>query len=331
MERSAQPALAIVGPTASGKSCLAIEVAKRYNGEIINCDSVQVYRGFVIGAAKATSDQQQGIPQHLLDIAGPGHDFTAGDYAREARNALHDISSRRKLPIVAGGTGFYLNALLHGLSPAPLRDEPLRDRLRRVSVRRPAALHRLLRLVDVAAAARIHPNDHQKLIRAIEIAATTRRSPTEVQSEPRDELRGYRILKIGLAPPRALLHESVNQRTAQMFASGLVEETRELLSCGYSPESKPMQSLGYQQALRVIAGATSESQAIEECQAKTRQYVKRQMTWFRRDKDIHWMEGFGTDRQLQSNVFALVSDFLRSFWEADSDGGSSEKGTNTAC
>src|SRR5690242_12525287 len=139
MERSAQPAVVIVGPTASGKSCLAIEVAKRYNGEIVSCDSVQVYRGFVIGAAKVTGDQQQGIPQHLLDIAGPGDDFTAGDYAREARKALRDISSRRKLPIVAGGTGFYLKALLHGLSPAPLRDERLRDRLRRASLRRPDA------------------------------------------------------------------------------------------------------------------------------------------------------------------------------------------------
>ena len=186
MERPAQPAVAIVGPTASGKSCLAIEVAKRYNGEIINCDSVQVYRGFVIGAAKVTSDQQQGIPQHLLDIAGPADDFTAGDYARQARKALEDISSRRKLPIVAGGTGFYLKALFEGLSPAPLRDEPLRDRLRRISLRRPAALHRLLRHIDSAAAARIHPNDHQKLIRAVEIAITTRKSVTAVQTEPRD-------------------------------------------------------------------------------------------------------------------------------------------------
>jgi tRNA dimethylallyltransferase len=331
MERSGRPTLAIVGPTASGKSCLAIEVAKRFNGEIINCDSVQVYRGFVIGAAKITPDQQQGIPQHLLDIAGPGDDFTAGDYAREARKALREISSRRKLPIVAGGTGFYLKALFHGLSPAPLRDEPLRERLRRVSRRRPAALHRLLRLVDAPAAARIHPNDHQKLIRAIEIAVTARKSLTEVQSEPRDELRGYRILKIGLAPPRALLHESVNRRTTEMFASGLVEETRDLLSCGYSPQSKPMQSLGYQQALRAIAGAASQSEAIEDCQAKTRQYVKRQTTWFRRDKDIHWMEGFGTDRQLQRNVFSLVADFMGSFAEADSDGVSSDEATDTAC
>jgi tRNA dimethylallyltransferase len=331
MERSAQPAVAIVGPTASGKSCLAIEVAKLYKCEIVNCDSVQVYRGFVIGAAKVRGDQQQGIPQHLLDIAGPGDDFTAGDYAREARKALRDISSRGRLPIVAGGTGFYLKALLHGLSPAPPRDEALRDRLRRASVRRPAALHRLLRLIDFAAAGRIHPNDHQKLIRAIEIAATTRRSVTEVQGEPRDELRGYRILKIGLAPPRTMLHEAVNQRTARMFASGLLEEARELLAVGYSPESKPMQSLGYQQALRVIAGEASEAEAIEDCQAKTRQYVKRQMTWFRRDKEIRWMEGFGTDRQLQMDVFSLVSDFMRSFVHSDSQARSSEKATNTAC
>jgi tRNA dimethylallyltransferase len=331
MERSAQPAVVIVGPTASGKTSLAIEIAKRYNGEIINCDSVQVYRGFVIGAAKVTRDQQQGISQHLLDIAGPGDDFTAGDYARDARNALRDISARRKLPIIAGGTGFYLKALLHGLSPAPPRDETLRDRLRRATVRRPAALHRLLRQIDIAAAARIHPNDHQKLIRAIEIAAAARRTVTDVQSEPRDELGGYRVLKIGLAPPRHLLHEAVNQRTTRMFASGLLEETRELLAMGYSPESKPMQSLGYCQALRVIAGRATENEAIEECQARTRQYVKRQMTWFRKEKDIHWLHGFGTDQHLQMDVFSLLYEFMGSFFQSDSNGSPSGQATDTAC
>jgi len=310
MKELRYPAVVILGPTASGKSHLANEVAKRYNGEIVNCDSVQIYRGFVIGAAKATQAEQREIPHYLLDIAGPDDEFTAGDYAREARKVLISISERRKLPIVVGGTGFYLKAVLHGLPVAPLRNQSLRSRLQRVRIRRPAALHRLLTAADSAAAARIHPNDHQKLIRAIEIASSSRESTSEKLEDVHQELSPFRILKVGLSPPRPLLHEAVNNRTMQMFTSGLLEETRQLLATGYGPESKPMQSLGYRQAVQVLSGTASLSAAIEDCQAKTRQYVKRQMTWFRKEDDVHWMEGFGTDCEIQADVFSLVAGFL---------------------
>lgn len=312
MEPSPHPALVILGPTGSGKSQLAIEVASQFGGEIVNCDSVQIYRGFVIGAAKATHEEQQGIPHHLLDIAGPEDEFTAGDYSREARKVLVEISGRGKLPVVVGGTGFYLKALLHGLSPAPLRDASLRERLRRVQLRRPAALHRLLNAIDPAAAARIHANDHQKLIRALEIAFRARARVTDVQSAPRDELRGFRTLKMGLSPARALLHDAVNQRAAAMFELGLIEETRALLAAGYTAESKPMQSLGYRQALQYISGSLKLSEAIEQCQAKTRQYVKRQMTWFRKEQNVCWIHGFGADAHVQAHAFSLVRHFLLS-------------------
>ncbi len=305
--------LVILGPTGSGKSHLALRLAEAFHGEIVSCDSVQVYRGFSIGAAKATPEERQRVPHHLLDLAGPGEEFTAGDYARAARAALADISSRGKLPIVAGGTGLYLKALLHGLAPAPRRNESLRERLRRIALRRPAALHRLLTSFDRAAAARIHSNDHQKLIRALEIAITERTTVTAVHSRSRDPLDGYSILKIGLNPERVLLHAAVNRRSAEMFAAGLIEETELLIASGYGIASKPVQSLGYRQAVHVLRGELSLSEAVQQCQTKTRQYVKRQMTWFRGEQDVCWLDGFGTDaRVFERAVAALRASLLSS-------------------
>jgi tRNA dimethylallyltransferase len=214
--------------------------------------------------------------------------------------------------VVCGGTGFYLRALLSGLSPAPPRDNRLRDRLARIAVRRPMALYRLLTRIDSQAAGRIHPNDIQKLIRAIEIAALSGKTTTEVQSLPRDVLEQFRILKIGLQPPRDELYDALNQRTIELFKRGLIRETKDLLREGYAVTSQPMQSLGYRQALDVISGKLSEPEAVRECQLRTRQYAKRQLTWFRAERDVQWIPHFGSEESARRIAFEYVGVFLAS-------------------
>ncbi len=292
--------IVILGPTGSGKSALALSLAERCHGEIINCDSVQVYRGLDLGSAKTPPDQRRGIPHHLLDIAGPEADLTAGAYASLARTVLAELSTRQALPLVVGGTGFYLRSLLDGLSPAPGRDPALRQRLYKVTERRPSALHRLLSRRDPSAAARIHPNDHQKLIRAIEISA----DPAPLS--PRQPLTGYSVLKIGLNPSRPELHQRLNQRTAAMFRDGLLAETQALLDAGLPANAKSLQSLGYKQAVQVLVGQLTVEQGIEKCQTRTRQYAKRQITWFRRETDVHWLDGFGDDPAIQARAAHLL-------------------------
>lgn len=305
------PLIVVAGPTGSGKSSLALDIAVQFNGEIISCDSVQVYRGFDIGAAKLPLVQRRGIKHHLLDCTGPDVEFTAGDYMRHARAALHDVASRGKVPVVCGGTGFYLRALLWGLSPAPLRDTDLRLRLTKIAQRRPVSLHRLLARFDPSAAERIHPRDGQKLIRAIEIAHVEQSSLSHVQARPRNPLIGYAVLKIGLNPNRSELYDTLNCRASAMFASGLIPETEKLLQIGYKRDSKPLQSLGYRQTLQLLDGDLSLDQAITECQAKTRQYAKRQLTWFRADKEMNWLSGFGSNSECRRAALSLVSCHLQ--------------------
>jgi tRNA dimethylallyltransferase len=305
------PLIVILGPTGSGKSALSVAIAEAANGEVVNCDSVQVYKGFEIGAAKIPQGERRGVTHHLLDIAGPGDDFTAGDYSRCARTILRSVSERSKLPVVCGGTGFYLRSLLVGLSPAPQRSEAVRKRLTRIAERRPSSLHYLLRRSDPAIAARIHSNDFQKLIRAIEMARMAAEAASAVQAQPRDELKGYRVLKIGLDPDRNELYARLNRRSAAMFASGLVEETQRLLHAGYGRNSKPMQSLGYAQAITLLAGEITLEDAVAECQMRTRQYAKRQMTWFRREPEVQWLRGFGTDAKIRGEALEIVERFLQ--------------------
>lgn len=293
----------VLGPTASGKSDLALCLASKLQGEIVNFDSVQLYRGFDIGSAKPSANALATVRHHLIDIVDAPVEMTAGEYARRAADALRAIAARGSTPILAGGTGFYLRALLNGLCPAPQKDETIRSRLAGL---RTAVLYRFLLRFDPAAAAHIHRNDRQKLSRAVEMIVLAGRPASEIQSGPRRSLSGFTAVKIGLAPERSRLNERIEARTRWMFAHGLVEETKRLLEGGVSPDAKPMQSLGYKQALKLIAGELTLEEAILECQTRTRQYAKRQMTWFRREPDVHWIHGFGDDAAVQEQAAAIL-------------------------
>jgi tRNA dimethylallyltransferase len=304
------PLVAVIGPTGSGKSELAIRIAEEFHGEVVNCDSLQIYRHFDIGTAKLAPAEMRGIPHHLIDVIDPDQTFTAGEYARCARQVLDRVSGLGRLPVVAGGTGFYLRALLEGLFSGPERDEALRERLAGRERRRPGALHRLLGRFDPAAAARIHPNDVPKVTRALEVRLLARRPMTELFREGRDALKGYRVLKIALGPGRSALFERLEPRTARMFEAGLVEEVRRILDLGFPATSKPFESHGYKQALQYLNGELSLEEAIFHARQNTRRYAKRQMTWFRRETGAHWIEGFGDDPAAQQAALALVRDFL---------------------
>ncbi len=310
MPPPASPLIVVLGPTASGKSELALALAERFSGEIISCDSIQVYRGLDIGSAKITQPERRGIPHHLIDVVEVNQELTAGAYARLARQAVSEVQNRRRLPIVTGGTGFYLRALLDGLSPAPPRNQALRNRLSQLAARRPAALHRFLRRFDPPAATRIHPNDRQKLIRALELTLLARRPASQIQAQPRNALAGFDVLKLGLAPDRTLLRQRIEERCTRMFERGLLDETRALLAAGHPPELKALQSLGYKQALKHLRGDISYKEAVGECRIKTSQYAKRQLTWFRKEPNVHWLVGFGTDPAIQQQAISVTREFL---------------------
>ena len=301
--------LAIVGPTGSGKSALALELAGEFGGEIVNCDSLQLYRGFDIASAKTQAVERRGIPHHLIDVLDPSQIYSAGEYARDARAVVAAVSARGRLPVVVGGTGFYLQALLEGLPGLPMRHEPLRARLLAREQKRPGSIHRLLSRLEPHAAARIHPHDIHKLVRALEVRILTRtRTPSSAQAEP---LRGYRVLKLGLDPDRALLHTRLDARVRAMFASGLLEEVRQLLARGTTGEEKPFESLGYKQALRHLRGGMSLDEAIASTQLETRQYAKRQWTWFRRDSQVLWLRGFGEEAAVRRKAIESVQFFYK--------------------
>jgi tRNA dimethylallyltransferase len=300
--------VAVAGPTGSGKSELALDIAERFGGEIVNCDSLQVYRHFDIGTAKLPLPERRGIPHHAIDIADPDEVFTAGKFARVAAEAIDGIRDRGKLPILAGGTGFYLRALLEGLFEGPQRDQPLRDRLAAREQRRPGSLHRLLRRFDPPAAARLHPNDRPKVTRALEVWLLTRRPVTELFREGRRALCGYRKLKLVLMPEREPLYGKLDARCAWMFEHGLLEEVRHILSLGFAETCKPFESHGYKQSLQLIRGELSPDDAILHAQRNTRRYAKRQVTWFRREQDAEWLHGFGAERAIRERALKLVAE-----------------------
>ena len=296
-------AVLLLGPTGSGKTALSLQLGERFGGEIVSCDSVAIYRGMDLGTAKPTKEERARLPHHLIDVADPDQPFTAGEYSRHARTALREIAARGRLPIVTGGTGLYLRALTEGLFAGPERHEELRVRLQRSRERHGEGwLHRLLRRLDPASAARIHANDAAKLIRAIEVCLEARRPLSEVMA--RDPLTGFRLLHIGLNPPRQALYDRLNRRCAEIFAAGIVEETRGLLE-RYGPV-KALDSLGYRQALAVLAGTLSVEQTVAAAQQGHRNYAKRQLTWFRREPEVHWLDGFGDEPEVLREASELV-------------------------
>lgn len=307
---ASDPLLVVVlGPTASGKTALSLTLAEEFGGEIVNCDSVAMYREFDIGTAKPSAAERARAPHHLFDCLEPTQDMTAGEYGRQARQVLAEIKGRHHLPIVAGGTGLYLRALLEGLFFGPQRSEELRERLRETGAERgPAYLHRILCRLDRAAAQRIHENDVPKVIRAIEVCLGSRKDGprqkmTKLWEQGRDPLPGFRILRLGLDPDRAALYERINQRAEKMFKGGLVEETERLLK-KYGKACRPLASLGYKQAVQLLRGELTREQALQAAQQAHRNYAKRQMTWFRREPEVHWLVGFGDGAEIQQEAVA---------------------------
>ena len=271
---------------------------------MINCDSLQVYRHFNVGTAKLPAADWRGIPHHLIDIIDPGALFTAGDYRRIARAVLESI----RFPVIAGGTGLYLRALIEGLSEGPPRDENLRAALARRHSRRPGSLHRLLSRFDPEAAARIHCNDLNKCMRALETVLLVRRPQSDLFKAGRDRLAGYKVVTIGLNPPRDALYEKLNSRTRTMFEHGLLDEVRHILALGYPPSVKPFEAIAYRQSILHLAGKLSLEDAIAGTQMETRRYAKRQWTWFRKDPATVWFDGFGNSSKLQTQVFREISE-----------------------
>lgn len=304
------PLIVLAGPTASGKTSLAMRLAEEFGGEIVSCDSVAVYREMEIGTAKPSREERVLIQHHMIDIAWPDEACTAGDYSRLAREALAGITERGHLPIVAGGTGLYLRALIDGLFPSPATNPEHRERLRQLARSRgPAYLHRILSRLDATAAAAIHTNDVPKVVRAIEVSLAAKQPLTEQWQKGRDALTGYQILRLGLEPPRALLYERINQRAAAMFDRGLIEETERLIE-RYGRDCRPFTSLGYAEASAVLRGELTREQAVAQAQQGHRNYAKRQATWFRREPEIHWLKGVGSDENVASQARQLIRQHL---------------------
>jgi len=307
---SAQQVVAIVGPTASGKSTLAIEVALRLNGEIINCDSVQVYKEIEIATAKVPLAERKGIPHHLIDFVSPMVNYTAGEWAREAAQVIEEIQDRGKMVLLVGGTGFYLRALRRPFFTSPQTDASLRERITQVRERRgPEYLHRLLKRVDPLAALRFFPRDWPRVQRALEVRIQTGRSITEhldERPEPHESTRRLRVL--ALNPPRKELYERINQRTEMHFAAGLVDEVKTLLDKGVPAHSSALGAHGYRRVVEFLQSRRTLESAIEQTSLDVRHYAKRQLTWFRHEADVEWIHGFGEENEVLESVLERLSE-----------------------
>jgi tRNA dimethylallyltransferase len=301
------PLVAILGPTASGKTALSISIARKFKGEILACDSTQIYRGFDIGTAKPTFEQRSEIPHHLLDIIDPAEVFTAGEYRRRALYVLKDLKDRSRLPVFTVGTGLYLRALLEGLVDAPERSAELRERLGSSAQRHGHLhLHRMLRRLDTASAGRISANDTQKLIRALEICLLSGKPLSAVHESGREPLQGYHVIRIGLNPDRHKLHERIAQRTQMMLDTDWLAEVSGLMKAGAPPSAKPFEFIGYRELRDHLLGCKTLAESKQLIITATRQYAKRQMTWFRKDKNVHWFEGFGDDPKISTEIVGLL-------------------------
>jgi tRNA dimethylallyltransferase len=301
------PLLVIVGPTASGKSALGVWLAEHLNGEVIACDSTQLYRRFNIGTAKPTKEERRGVPHHLLDVLDGNQESTAGGYRELAAKVLNDLRSRRKIPIFTVGTGLYLRALLEGLADVPQRSEELRERLRAGAQEHgPGYLHRMLKRMDPESAEKISPADEQKLIRAVEVCLLSKRPISEVHRAGRKRLEGWRAIKIGLMPEREALYERVHVRTNLMLELGWLDEVRSLVPSGVLEDAKAFNFIGYRELRKVLRGEMALHEARAAIRQATRRYAKRQMTWFRREKGVRWLAGFGDDPKIQEEALENV-------------------------
>jgi len=299
--------VAIVGPTASGKSALGVWLAEQLEGEVVACDSTQLYRGFNIGTAKPRASERRGVAHHLIDVLDPKEASTAGGYRHMALTVLEDLRCRKRLPILTVGTGLYLRTLLEGLAEIPERSEELRERLRTSAKEHPPGhLHRVLERLDPHAAQKIASTDEQKLIRAVEVCLLAQKPISEVHRMGRKPLEGWRAVKIGLMPPREKLYERIHERTASMFQQGWMPEVRDLLKSGLDENAKPFDFIGYRELRSVLCGEASLEQARDAVERATRRYAKRQLTWFRKEAGVQWFSGFGDDPELQASILKFL-------------------------
>ena len=295
--------LAVLGPTASGKSALGIALAERYGGEIINCDATAVYRGFDIGTDKVAPHARKGVPHHLIDIADPADVYTAAQFARDAERAIRDIHARAKLPILVGGTGFYYRALTRGLFPGPGADDALRARLDSIAIRRgPERLHRLLARVDPASAARIMPRDRKRLVRALEVYFATGQPLTSHFARTRSLIEDCDVIAVALTLPAAEIAQRVARRVDEQFARGIVNEVRDLVSSGVSPHVRPFGGLVYRQVAEMLRGVRDEHATRELIIRENRRYARRQLIWFRKEPNLMWFDGPGERPATQKRV-----------------------------
>jgi tRNA dimethylallyltransferase len=307
LQNSSRPLVAVVGPTASGKSALGVWLAEQLGGEVVACDSTQLYRGFDVGTAKPTLAERRGIPHHLLDVLGAQDAATAGGYRQMALAVLTDLRSRARLPVFTVGTGLYLRALLEGLADVPQRSDELRERLRHSAREHgPGHLHRILARLDGEAAQNISAADEQKLIRAIEVCLLAKTPLTKLHRSGRAPLQGWRVLKIGLAPDREALYARIHARTEAMLANGWLEEVRSLRDKDMAKNVKPFDFIGYRELREVLQGRFTMAEARSAIQQATRRYAKRQITWFRRESAVHWLAGFGDQANVQKDALAWL-------------------------
>ncbi len=312
MPPPASPALAILGPTASGKSRLGTSLAIHFNGEIVSCDALQVYRLMDIGTAKPHYGERRTVPHHMLDLREPGEDFSAGDYQRLGREALCLIRTHGRIPIVVGGTGFYLRALIDGLFEGPGRSEELRNRMRKILQRGGISrLYRALLRADPRIAARVSPADSSRIIRAYELYLMTGKPMSWWQERPADKLEGFRWLKLAIAWPREILYQRINGRVEEMFNAGFVEEVRGLLR-NYSGECHALKAIGYRQIADFMGGKCSLQQAILDTQQESRRYAKRQLTWFRSLPDVVWLDAGADWSKIEREAITRAEMFLES-------------------
>jgi tRNA dimethylallyltransferase len=305
-------AVAVLGATATGKSALALAIAERYGGEIINCDSTAVYRGFDIGTDKIAAADRRGIPHHLIDIAEPTDDYTAAQYARDAAAAIREVHGRGRLPILAGGTGFYFRALTRGLFPGPGRDLALRQRLEAIAARRGVTvLHRLLRKVDPESSLRIQPRDLKRLVRALEVYFLTGRPLTAHFADTRSLIPDVDVLEIGLRLPAADISARVTRRVDEQFARGLLDEIRALLARGVPETARPFGGLVYRQAMEHLRGVRDEPSTRALIAQENRRYARRQLIWFRKEPTLSWFDGPGESAATIDAVHRLIAERLQ--------------------